>query len=268
MSGPKAIDFSKTNSFLAPFLALGEYTRFVLEIFWTSLKKPPLISLLRDQFYSIGVLSLTVVAITGLSTGIVLAAQSFYQLSEKGLSGVTGIMVAKAMITELGPVLTAFMITGRVGSAMCAELGTMKVTEQIDAMRTMAVSPTWYLLSPRFIAAILMTPLLTIFSIILGILGGWAISVFYFGMSTFNYFDPMPTHISMFDVNSGLIKSVFFGFLMVTICCYKGMKTKGGAAGVGEATTSSVVISYVSILVSDFFLTMALNSIHETLSGY
>jgi len=180
---------------------------------------------------------------------------------------VTGIMVAKAMITELGPVLTAFMVTGRIGSAMCAELGTMRVTEQIDAMRTMSVSPKSYLLAPRFIAFITMTPLLTMFSIMLGILGGWAISVFYFGMSTANYFDPMPTHISMFDVNTGIIKSIFFAFVIVTICCYKGMKTKGGAAGVGEATTSSVVISSVTILISDFFLTMGLNTIHEVL-GY
>ncbi len=253
---------------LLPFQSLGEYTQFVLNIFSAIFKNAPKWNLLRDQFYSIGVLSVTVVAITGLSTGIVLAAQSFYQLSAKGLSGVTGIMVAKSMITELGPVLTGFMLTGRVGSAMCAELGTMKVTEQIDAMKTMSVSPWQYLLGPRFLSFMAMTPLLTIFSIILGILGGWAIAVFYFDMATSSYFDPMPIHISMFDVTTGIIKSIFFAFLIVTICCYKGMKTKGGAAGVGEATTSSVVISSISILISDFFLTMALNTIHEKMLGY
>lgn len=260
--------FLQSSPFVSPFQSLGEYTRFVISVFWAAIKKPPQWDLLRDQFYNIGVLSLTVVAITGLSTGIVLAAQSFYQLSAKGLSGVTGIMVAKAMITELGPILTAFMLTGRIGSAMCAELGTMMVTEQIDAMKTMSVSPKWYLLSPRFIAFMIMTPLLTMFSIILGILGGWAIAVLYFGMSTANYFDPMPTHISMFDVNTGIIKSIFFAFVIVTICCYKGMKTKGGAAGVGKSTTSSVVISCVTILIADFFLTMGLNTIHEVILGY
>jgi len=200
-----------------------------------------------------------------MSTGIVLAAQSFYQLQEKGLSGITGIMVAKAMITELGPVLTALMVTGRVGSAMCAELGTMKVTEQIDAMQTMAVNPKRYLLAPRFIAAIIMVPLLTMFSIILGIFGGYLISAYFFGMPAVNYFDPMPIHISNFDLFTGIAKSIFFGILMVTICCYKGMKTKGGAAGVGKYTTNSVVITYVSILISDFLLTIALNSLHQEL---
>lgn len=260
--------FLPSTALTFPFQALGEYARFVFQVFWAMIKKPPKPALLIDQFYNIGVLSVTVVAITGLSTGIVLAAQSFYQLAAKGLSGITGIMVAKAMITELGPVLTGFMLTGRVGSAMCAELGTMKVTEQIDAMKTMSVSPLQYLLGPRFSAFIIMTPLLTVFSIILGILGGWGIATFYFGMSTSSYFDPMPIHISMFDVTTGIIKSVFFAFLIVTICCYKGMKTKGGAAGVGESTTASVVISCISILISDFFLTMALNTVHEKMIGY
>jgi phospholipid/cholesterol/gamma-HCH transport system permease protein len=245
--------------------SFGEYAKLIFDVIVVAIKKPPSWSLLRDQLFIIGVASFTVVAITGISTGTVLAAQSFYQLREKGLSGVTGIMVAKAMITELGPVLTALMVTGRVGSAMCAELGTMRVTEQIDAMETMAVDPKWYLLAPRFIAGFLMVPLLTIFSIILGIIGGYFIASIFFEMPAANYFDPMPIHVSSFDIFTGIIKSVFFGIVLVTICCYKGMKTKGGAAGVGRSTTSSVVISYITILVSDFLLTMALNSIHEEL---
>ena len=252
-----------TNKFLDFLGSFGEYIRLIFSVISAAIKKPPPWSLLREQLYNIGVLSLTVVGITGLSTGIVLAVQSFYQLQSKGLSGVAGIMVAKAMITELGPILTALMVTGRVGSAMCAELGTMKVTEQIDAMETMAVNPKSYLLAPRYIAGIFMVPLLTMFSIILGILGGYAISSAFFGMPASNYFDPMPIHISMFDITTGIVKSFLFGLFLVTICCYKGMKTKGGAAGVGKATTSSVVISYVTILVSDFLITIALNGIHE-----
>ncbi len=250
------------TNFLAAF---GEYTKLIADVIVVSIKKPPSWSLLMDQLFIIGVASFTVVAITGISTGTVLAAQSFYQLREKGLSGVTGIMVAKAMITELGPVLTALMVTGRVGSAMCAELGTMRVTEQIDAMETMAVDPKWYLLSPRYIAGIFMVPLLTCFSTILGILGGYFIASTFFGMPASNYFDPMPIHVSGFDIMTGIIKSIFFGIVLVTICCYKGMKTKGGAAGVGRSTTNSVVLSYITILVSDFLLTMALNSIHDEL---
>ena len=241
----------------------GEYARFVFNVFITSIKTPPKWTLLREQLYVIGVSSFTIVAITGITTGTILATQSFYQLQEKGLASITGIMVSKAMITELGPILTSLMVTGRIGSAMCAELGTMKVTEQIDAMQTMAVNPKRYLLAPRFIAGTIMIPLLTIFSIILGILGGYVISTYFFGMASSDYFDPMPLHISQFDLLTGIIKSLIFGVLLTTICCFKGMRTKGGAAGVGKATTNSVVISYIIILISDFLITIALNSIHQ-----
>jgi len=251
------------NSTLNVISGFGDYMRLIGNVFLAIFKKPPQWSLLREQLYNIGVLSLNVVAITGISTGIVLASQSFYQLAEKGLSGVTGIMVAKAMITELGPVLTALMVTGRIGSAMTAELGTMQVTEQIDALKSMAINPNSYLIAPRFIAGMIMIPLLTIFSILLGIWGGYVISVYFFGMSSSTYFDPMPFHVTLFDIMTGIVKSIFFGIIMITICCYKGMQTKGGAAGVGRSTTNSVVITYVTILISDFLLTIALNSLHQ-----
>jgi phospholipid/cholesterol/gamma-HCH transport system permease protein len=258
---------SLVKSYSLKFLAsVGEYITLIVDVIIATIKRPPSWNLLREQFYNIGVLSTVVVGITGLTTGVVLAAQSIYQLSEKGLSAVTGVLVAKAMITELGPILTAFMVTGRVGSAMCAELGSMRVTEQIDALRSMAVNPHRYLVAPRFLAGILMVPLLTIFSVIMGIWGGYFISVKFFHMASATYFEPMPVHIDMFDLFTGLIKSFVFGVILVTICCYKGMKTSGGAAGVGKATTQSVVISYVLILVWDFFLTMALNTIRNELS--
>jgi phospholipid/cholesterol/gamma-HCH transport system permease protein len=244
---------------------IGEYLFLVFDVLSASLKRPPSWTLVREQLFHIGVMSLSVVAITGFTTGFVLAAQSFYQLGEKGLGGVTGVLVAKSMITELGPILTAFMVTGRVGSAMCAELGSMKVTEQIDAMKSMAVNPHAYLVAPRFIAGIIMIPLLTLFSTIMGVFGGYLIAVSLFHMSPASYFDPMQIHINLFDLATGSIKSFIFGTLLVTVCCYKGMKTSGGAAGVGKATTQSVVISYILILISDFLLTMALNMIHQTL---
>src|SRR5262249_37934652 len=236
--------FDQVKSF---FQSVGEYTRLVLSVIAVTLRKPPPWYLIRDQMYEIGVLSLPVVAITGLSTGMVIAAQSFFQLSDKGLASATGLMVTKAMMVELGPVLTAFMVTGRVGAAMCAELGTMKVTEQIDALRSMTVHPHLYLVAPRFIAGVVMLPLLTVFSCMMGIIGGYLLSVYYYKMPHNTFVDPLPIHITNFDFFSGLAKAVAFGIIIVTISCYKGMVTRGGAAGVGRATTNSVVICYSMI---------------------
>jgi len=172
-------------------------------------------------------------------------------------------MVGKAMITELGPILTAFMVTGRVGAAMCAELGTMEVTEQIDALETMAVDPNRHLIAPRFIAGIFMMPLLTIFSIFMGIFGGYLISIFYFRMAPTTYFDPMPIYITNFDLFIGIVKATIFGMLIVTISCYKGLMTRGGAEGVGRSTTNSVVICYTFILFSNFLITLGLNLLKD-----
>ncbi|HSX25389.1 MAG TPA: ABC transporter permease [Chlamydiales bacterium] len=244
---------------------VGEYVSLIIDVFGAAVRRPPAWALLREQLYHIGVMSVGVVAITGFTTGFVLAAQSFYQLGEKGLAGVTGALVGKSMITELGPVLTALMVTGRVGSSMCAELGTMKVTEQIDALKSMAINPNSYLIAPRFFAGIVMMPLLTLFSTMMGIFGGYLIAVYLFHLSPTTYFNPMQAHINLFDVASGVIKAFVFGVLLVTVCCYKGMKTTGGAAGVGRATTQSVVTSYILIIVADFLLTMALNMIHQEL---
>lgn len=244
---------------------VGEYSRLSADAIKAAVKKPPAIRLVLEQLYDIGVASLPVVAITGFFTGLVLAAQSIYQLSDKGLASVTGLMVAKAMITELGPVLTAFMVTGRVGGAMCAELGTMKVTEQIDALETMAVNPKRYLVAPRLLAGSFMMPLLTIFAIVMGIFGGYLIAVYFFKMAPSTYFDSMPRYITTFDLLTGIVKAFVFGVLIMSISCYKGLKTSGGASGVGKATTSSVVISYCCILLTNFFLTMALNTFRTQL---
>jgi phospholipid/cholesterol/gamma-HCH transport system permease protein len=237
-------------------LLVGETARVTFTRFpaWTSL---------LDQFYEIGVLSLPVVAITGFSTGMVLAAQAFYQLGDKGLSSVVGLIVGKSMLTEIGPVLTAFMITGRVGSAMCAMIGTMKVTEQLDALKSMNVSPFRYLVAPRVVASVVMVPFLTLFSSFLGIYGGYLVAVYLFGMTPQGYFDPMPMNIEPFDFTVGLVKAALFGFFISSIACYKGMTTTGGAAGVGKMTTSSVVITYSMILIFNFFLTVGLNVLHK-----
>lgn len=243
--------------------ALGDYITLIIKVIIVTIKRPPSWPLIRDQMYEIGVMSLPVVAITGFSTGMVLAAQSYFQLSDKGLVSATGLMVTKAMMVELGPVLTAFMITGRVGAAMCAELGTMRVTEQIDALRSMAVNPLQYLVAPRFLAGIVMLPLLTVFSCIMGVIGGYVIAVDYYGLPANSYLDPLPLHITGFDFFSGMIKAFIFGVIIITISCYKGMTTKGGAQGVGRSTTNSVVICYSVILIGNFLITVILNNSYE-----
>jgi len=255
----------KPFSILATF---GDYLALVVRVIWVMIRRPPQFSLVRNQMYEVGVLSLPVVAITGFCTGMVLAAQAFFQLSDKGLASATGLMVTKAMLVELGPVLTAFMVTGRVGAAMCAELGTMRVTEQIDALRSMAVDPLRYLVAPRFIAGISMLPLLTIFSTIMGIIGGYVVAVYYYGMAPNTFLDPLPIHIKTFDFISGLVKAFVFGIIIITISCYRGMRTSGGAAGVGRATTNSVVICYSVILIGNFFLTIALNNSYERINDF
>lgn len=250
------------------FAAFGSYWILVSSVIWSILKRPPSWSLIRNQMYEIGVLSLPVVAVTGFSTGMVLAAQSFFQLSDKGLASATGLMVTKAMLVELGPVLTAFMVTGRVGAAICAELGTMRVTEQIDALSSMNVNPLRYLVAPRFIAGITMLPLLTIFSCIMGVIGGYMIAVYYYQMPSTSFLDPLPDHITNFDMITGIVKGFVFGVIIITISCYRGMTTTGGAAGVGRATTNSVVICYTVILISNFLLTVALNNSYEYFNNW
>jgi phospholipid/cholesterol/gamma-HCH transport system permease protein len=257
--------WSKIVLKLGIVVAVGEWVTLIVNVTKATLRRPPAFKLILEQLYDIGVSSLPVCAITGFSTGLVLAAQSIYQLADKGLTSVTGLMVTKAMMTELGPVLTAFMVTGRVGAAMCAELGTMLVTEQIDALQTMAVNPNRYLIAPRFIAGTLMMPLLTLFSIVMGVFGGYLISVYYFGMAPSTYIEPIPIHVKYFDLWIGIIKGFVFGVLILTIACFKGMRTKGGSAGVGRTTTNAVVITYCAILLTNFFLTVALNVLHEQL---
>jgi phospholipid/cholesterol/gamma-HCH transport system permease protein len=253
------------KKFIDSIAGVGSWFLLVLDSGYITVRRPPSWNLFLDQFFNIGVLSLPVVAITGFSTGLVLAAQSFYTLADKGLATATGLFVGKAMLTEIGPVLTAFMVTGRVGSSMCAVIGTMRVTEQIDALKSMSVNPISYLIVPRIIGSMVMMPLLTIFSACLGIYGGYLISVFVFGMTPQAYFEPIPDNVKYFDVWSGIIKALFFGLFISTIACYKGINTRGGAAGVGKSITGSVVACYTTILIFNFLLTMALNIAHVTL---
>lgn len=246
------------------FLAnIGEYVVFCLNSFLVLIRRLPRWGLVSDQLYSVGVLSLGVVTLTGFCTGLVLATQSYYQLADKGLVGVTGLMVAKAMLTELGPVLTAFIFVSRVGAAMTAELATMKVSEQVDAMISMGVDPNRHLVAPRLIAGSIMFPLLTVYSIVMGVVGGYMIAVYFFQMAPTTFWDPIPIYVQPFDFWVGFIKAIVFGIVVMTVCCFRGMKTEGGAQDVGVSTTKAVVISSVCILVINFVLTLGLNVIHS-----
>lgn len=244
---------------------LGAYARLITEVLYVSVRRPPDFNLIRNQMYVLGVTSLPVVAITGMATGMVLAAQAMFQLTNFGVRGATGLMVTKAMLVEMGPVMAAFMVTGRVGASMCAELGTMAVTEQIDALRSMCVNPARYLIAPRFIAGVSMMPLLTLFSCVMGVLGGYVVAVNYYGLASTEFWDPVRFHIENFDLFMAFTKALVFGVIITTISCYKGVTTHGGAAGVGRSTTSSVVICYSVILVFNFFLTVGLNASYDWL---
>jgi phospholipid/cholesterol/gamma-HCH transport system permease protein len=207
------------------------------------------------QMEFVGVKSIFVVILTGIFTGGVLALQSHYGFSLFGAESLVGSIVALAMTRELGPVLTALMVNGRAGSAMAAELGTMRVTEQIDALSVMAANPIKYLIVPRIIAGVFMLPVLTIVSDFLGILGGYFVGVVLLNINSGMFVANILEYLDVDDIFHGLTKSAFFGLILTHIGCYKGFYTEGGAEGVGKATTQAVVISSVLILISDYFLT-------------
>lgn len=223
-------------------------------IYW--LFRPPIrFRLIFKQMEFVGVHSTLVVVLTGLFTGAVLALQSYYGFRKFGAESLVGATVALSLTRELGPVLTGLMVTGRVGSAMAAELGTMRVTEQIDAMYTMAVDPVKYLVLPRILAAVLMVPILTVVSDFFGILGGYFVGVKLLGINSGIFLSKIYEIVELSDILNGLYKSVVFGLILALVGCYKGFYTSGGAAGVGRATTASVVLSSVLILVFDYVLT-------------
>jgi len=210
------------------------------------------------QADSMGVGSLSIVILTGMFTGMVLALQSAASLDVFGARPYVGRLVCVSMVRELGPVLTALMVTGRVGSGMAAELGSMVVTQQIDALRVLGTDPVRKLVAPRLAAGMIMVPLLTVISDALGIFGGGLISVFNLGMSWEFYWRTVGEALGMNDLAMGLSKPVVFGFLLASVGSHMGLSTRGGTRGVGLSTTRSVVVASVLILSSDFFMTKVL----------
>ena len=257
--------FSANKRLVESLAGLGRFTLlgkeaavslFTLKVAWRDL---------LYQVFFVGVKSQTVVLITGAFTGMVLGAQTYFQFHKVKMDTATLAVVGVSMCSELGPVLTALMVAGRVGAAMAAEIGTMRVTEQIDALRALATHPVDYLVVPRLVAAHIALPLLTAESIAIGILGGYFVSV--------NLLDIEPTYLwaNMLrythdaDLVIGLIKAFIYGGVIALIGCYKGMTCRLGAEGVGQATTEAVVYSSITILITNFFLTLVLGKIASAL---
>ncbi len=213
---------------------------------------------LMRQMVKVGVNSFPVVALTTLFTGMVMALQTFTVLQRFNAESFVGSLVALSMVRELSAVLSGLIVAGRAGSAMGAELGTMRVTEQIDALEVMATDPIHYLVVPRVWATTIMLPLLVVLGNFIGIAGGYLVSVVMMGANPVSYIDNTFQFMDLNDLFSGLIKAAVFGFLLAAIGCQQGFYTTGGAEGVGRSTTSAVVVASIAILISDFFLTRLL----------
>jgi phospholipid/cholesterol/gamma-HCH transport system permease protein len=211
-----------------------------------------------EQFESIGIGSLTVVVLAGFFTGAVLALQTGITLDQFGVRSFVGQLVSASMVKELGPVLTGLMLAGRIGSGIAAELGSMAVTDQISALRTLGSDPVRKLVVPRVLAGVCMTPVLTVIADTVGVAGGWLIAVYQLRVTGSLYWSGVVDVLSMDDVWMGLIKPLYLGFAIVTIGCYVGLRTTGGTRGVGRSTTNAVVASAVAVIVVDLFVTQLL----------
>jgi len=230
------------------------FVRFLTTLFTTRLS----IEKLFYQMNRIGVESFNIVVLTGTFTGMVFALQSYIGFQRVGGEQFIGAVVALGLIRELGPVLSGLMVTGRAGSSIAAEIGTMRITEQVDALTTLRINPFQYLIVPRILGGTVIMPFLTIFSMIFGIAGGYMICVFVLNLSPEDYINSIKNYVELGDITSGLKKSAAFGLILSWVGCYKGYNTAGGARGVGISTTQSVVTSSILILISNYFLTKML----------
>jgi len=246
------------SSTLGLLTDLGRMFNFILYAIYTCLTKPGHPRHILKQLNFIGARSTLVILLTAGFTGMVLGLQGYYTLAKFGSEGLLGTAVALSLIRELGPVLSALMVTGRAGSAITAEIGIMRISEQIDALETMALDPFKYLVAPKLVASLLALPLLCAIFDVVGIWGGYLIGVKLLGVNPGAYFGEMQRSVEWQDVYSGIIKSFSFGGIIAWVCCYKGYYAGHGAEGVSRATTSAVVLSSVLILVWDYFITSVL----------
>jgi phospholipid/cholesterol/gamma-HCH transport system permease protein len=235
--------------------ALGRFVLFLLFAVMQILLPPYKVRLVLRQIRTIGAESFFLVGLIGVFTGMVLGLQGGFTLRKFGSEGALGTVVSLVLVRELGPVLTALMITARAGSAMAAEIGAMQVTEQIDALTVMAINPVQYLVSPRILAGIISFPLLTSMFDVIGIMGGYGVGVGLMGAPASSYFSGIAQNLTGDDVRGGLYKALVFGLIVAWVSCYKGYNAERMATGVSRATTEAVVLSSVLILMFDYFLT-------------
>jgi phospholipid/cholesterol/gamma-HCH transport system permease protein len=246
---------------------LGRFGRFTAESFRAmghTLFHPRSYTLVLNQMNIIGVKSVPVVMATGAFVGMILAIQAYGQLASMGLEERLGVLINIAVVKELGPVLAAVMLAGRVGGALTAELGTMNVTEQIAAVQSFGVSPIRYLVAPRVLACLLLTPLLIIYADLLGILGGFFVSVQQLGINPGAYWNYSAMGVELWDVSTGALKGFFFGGAIALISCYKGFTCREGARGVGEACTEAFVGCFISILALNYVFAVVLTAVYKT----
>src|SRR5271166_4868613 len=241
---------------------VGEFS--ILTLIWIFRRRPRW-SVLVPIFYAIGVKSVSVVAITGTFIGMVLAVQAYHQFSMMGLATRLGSVINISIVRELGPVLAATMLAGRVGSAMAAELGTMRVTEQIDALSALGTNPIYYLAVPRFLACVLLIPLLTLMGDFMGVIGGAAVSTQILNIDSYAYWKHTRDFLDSLDIFAGVFKSYFFGAAIALISCHRGFHSRAGAEGVGRAATEAFVFSFIAILFLDFTIGIAWNNVYSAI---
>jgi phospholipid/cholesterol/gamma-HCH transport system permease protein len=251
--------------FLAWIEGLGSLSLFAMRTLGWLFGRLPRRETILPNFYQIGVLSLPVVALTGTFIGMVLAEQSYAQFRAMHMETRLGSLINVSLFRELGPVLAATMLAGRVGSAMAAELGTMRVTEQIDALSAMGTAPLHYLVVPRFLGCLVLIPALTVMGDFVGVVGGWFYSVYILGIDYHYYWENAQQFVGLFDFFSGIVKSLFFGAAIGMISCYRGFHCEPGAEGVGRAATQAFVHSFVCIFILDLLLSIVLDAIYTML---
>ena len=246
-------------------MELGSITLFTIRTFRWMLFRLPRRETIIPNFYQIGVLSLPVVALTGTFIGMVLAVQSYTQFERIGMETRLGAMINMSLVRELGPVLAATMLAGRVGSSMAAELGTMTVTEQIDALSSIGANPIHYLVVPRFLGCLVLIPMLTIMADFMGIVGGAVYSIYLLKIDFHHYIYNAQEFVGLFDFFAGVFKSLFFGAAIAIIACHRGFHCDPGAEGVGRAATSAFVVSFVAILLLDLLLVIVIDAVYLAL---
>ncbi len=253
--GPKGLQNTAFGRFLE---TLGDYSKMIAECYKVLFTSPPRWSNITHEMYMLGVKSFVIVAVAAMATGLVMSLQFGFGLARFGAKLYVPKIVAVSIFRELGPIFTALMMAGRVGAGIASEVGSMNVTQQIDAIRALGTNPIQKIVVPKIVACVLVTPLLTIFANFLGVFGGMLMSATQLGVSAYDYFFKSFEIVTGRDVAGGLVKSLVFGFLIASIGCFVGLNTKGGTQGVGNSTTKSVVMASVGVVFADFVLTKAI----------